>query len=74
MKQIAKLGILDWGIGGVSIYQIVKERLSDVAVVYFSDTGARPYGKMSRAELVARLNAVVSFLKSKGVTHLVIGC
>jgi glutamate racemase len=69
-----KLGILDWGIGGISVYKLVKERLDDVGVVYFSDTGATPYGKMSRAELVARLNAVIDFLKSKGVTHLVIGC
>ena len=69
-----KLGILDWGIGGISIYKIVKERLGDVSVVYFSDTGATPYGKMSRVELVKRLNSVIDFLKSKGVTHLVIGC
>ena len=72
MKQ--KLGILDWGIGGVSIYKIVKEKLDDVSVVYFSDTGAVPYGKMSRGELVERLNSVINFLKSKGVTHVVIGC
>lgn len=72
MKQ--KLGILDWGIGGISVYKLVKERLGDVSVVYFSDTGATPYGKMSRAELVARLNSVIDFLKTKGVTHLVIGC
>ena len=69
-----KLGILDWGIGGVSIYKLVKERFGDVPVIYFSDTGAVPYGKMSRGELVARLNAVVDFLKTKGVSHLVIGC
>ncbi len=72
MKQ--KLGILDWGIGGVSVFKLVKERLGDVAIVYFSDTGAVPYGKMSRAALIARLNAVIDLLKSKGVTHLVIGC
>ncbi len=69
-----KLAILDWGIGGVSIYRLVKEKLSDISVIYFSDTGATPYGKMSRAELVARLNKVIDFLKSKGATHLVIGC
>jgi glutamate racemase len=69
-----KLGILDWGIGGVSVYQIVKEKLGDASVVYFSDTGAAPYGKMSRSELVTRLNKVIDFLKTKGVTHLVIGC
>jgi glutamate racemase len=72
MKQ--KLGILDWGIGGISVYKLVKEKLGTVSVVYFSDTGATPYGKMSRGELIARLNAVIDFLKSKGVTHLVIGC
>ena len=72
MKQ--KLGILDWGIGGVSVYKLVKEKLGDCSVIYFSDTGATPYGKMSRGELVERLNAVARFLKSKGVTHLVIGC
>lgn len=69
-----KLGIVDWGIGGVSVYRLVKERLGDVSVIYFSDTGATPYGKMSRAALIERLNAVFDFLKSKGVTQLVIGC
>jgi len=72
MKQ--KLGILDWGIGGLSVYRLVKEKLGAGGVIYFSDTGATPYGKMSRGALVERLNAVIEFLKSKGVTHLVIGC
>lgn len=69
-----KLGIIDWGIGGIGVFELIKERRPEVSVVYFSDTGATPYGKMSRAELVARLNAVIDFLKSQGVTHLVIGC
>lgn len=69
-----RLAIIDWGIGGVSIYKLIKEKIGDVPVVYFSDTGATPYGKMTRPELVVRLNKVIGFLKSKGVTHLVIGC
>ena len=68
------LGILDWGIGGISIYKLVKGRKPDVPVIYFSDTGATPYGKMARHELSARLDLVIEFLKSKGVDHLVIGC
>ena len=70
----SNLGIIDWGIGGVSIYKLIKSRLGDVPVIYFSDTGATPYGKMSRFELVGRLNAVVDFLKTQGVSHVVIGC
>ena len=69
-----RLGIIDWGIGGVSISKLIKEQLGDVPVTYFSDTGVTPYGKMARTELAARLNSVIQFLKEKGVTHLVIGC
>ncbi len=68
-----RLGIIDWGIGGVSIYKLVRERLG-LSVTYLSDTGVTPYGKMTRPELTARLNAVIAYLKSREVTHLVIGC
>jgi glutamate racemase len=68
------LGILDWGIGGVGVYKLIKRRSPNASIVYLSDTGATPYGKMSRRELVQRLDLVVGYLKSEGVTHLVIGC
>jgi glutamate racemase len=68
------LGIIDWGIGGISIDKLVRERLGPVPTIYFSDTGATPYGRMTRPELVARLNKVIEYLRSRGVTHLVIGC
>ena len=73
-KSNLSLGIIDWGIGGVSIYKLIKARLGDIPIIYFSDTGATPYGKMSRRELVVRLTIVINLLKLNGVTHLVIGC
>lgn len=69
-----RLGIIDWGIGGVSIYASVKEKIGNVPVTYFSDTGVTPYGKMTRRELASRLNVVIKFLEARGVTHIVIGC
>jgi glutamate racemase len=69
-----QLAIIDWGIGGIGVYKLIKERQPDLPVIYFSDTGATPYGKMSRPQLISRLNAVIQMLKSKGVTHLVIAC
>lgn len=68
-----RLGIIDWGIGGISIYKLIQERLG-VSVIYFSDTGATPYGKMTKPELVARLNKGIEYLEFRGVTHLIIGC
>ncbi len=69
-----RLGIIDWGIGGISIYKLIKEQLGPVPVTYFSDTGVTPYGKMTRTELTARLDAVISFLRARGVTNVLIGC
>lgn len=68
------LGMIDWGIGGISIFKLIKERLGDIPVVYLSDTGATPYGMMERRAVAARLDRVVEFLKTRGMTHLVIGC
>jgi glutamate racemase len=68
------LGIIDWGIGGIGIYKHLKEKRPGVSAVYFSDTGATPYGKMHRDELASRLDLVVDFLSEKNVTHLIIGC
>lgn len=68
------LGIIDWGIGGVSTYKLIREKIGPVPTVYFSDTGVTPYGRMTRPELVARLDTVIEYLRSLGMTHLVIGC
>jgi len=69
-----RLAIIDWGIGGISIYRLIKQDLGDIPVTYFSDTGVTPYGKMTRPALIERLNTIIGFLASRGVTHLIIGC
>jgi glutamate racemase len=71
---MSRLGIIDWGIGGISLYRLIKAQRGRVPVTYFSDTGVTPYGKMTRSALVSRLNTVIGFLEERGVTHLVIGC
>lgn len=68
-----RLGILDWGIGGISIFRLVRPRI-DAPVTYFSDTGVTPYGKMNPGELRLRLDIVIDLLRGRGVTHVVIGC
>jgi glutamate racemase len=74
MKGQRYLGVIDWGIGGVGLYKLVKSELGSVPVIYLSDTGVTPYGKMSRPELVSRLNKVIAFLQVKGISHLALAC
>jgi glutamate racemase len=69
-----RLAIIDWGIGGISILKLIKKRIGDIPVIYFSDTGVTPYGKMTQPQLVDRLETVIEFLRNQGATHLVVGC
>jgi glutamate racemase len=49
------LGIVDWGIGGIGLLQRLDVRAPRLPVVYWSDTGAIPYGKQQTRDLSARL-------------------
>jgi glutamate racemase len=70
-----KLGILDWGIGGVGFYAMARARRPDLSIVYWSDAGTVPYGKQTPPELARRLVTVARWLKREaGVTHLAIAC
>jgi glutamate racemase len=66
---------LDWGIGGVGFYALARARLPELPVVYWSDAGAIPYGKLAPDELAGRIVAIARWLKGEaGVTHLAIAC
>jgi glutamate racemase len=70
-----KLGILDWGIGGVGFYALARARLPQLPIVYWSDAGAVPYGKQAPAELARRLVTIARWSKREaGVTHLAVAC
>ena len=45
------IGIMDWGIGGLTVYQAMRKRGLTTDVLYFSDSGTTPYGKLSKASL-----------------------
>jgi len=68
------LGILDWGIGGLDLYQKLRASGSTRDVVYWSDSGAPPYGTLPAAELAIRVGAVVEQLAREGCTRVVVAC
>ncbi|WP_158087136.1 glutamate racemase [Mycobacterium aquaticum] len=70
----ACLGIVDWGVGGVGLVRALDELAPGLDVLYWSDTGVTPYGRMHTGELVARLTAVVTALARRGATEVVLAC
>lgn len=72
---MSKIAICDWGIGGLGFYKSLREDLrSSVDVIYFSDAGFMPYGKVSKEALKARWQKVRSFLLNKEVDLIVVAC
>lgn len=70
-----RLGVVDWGIGGLGVVRELRALRPGLGFVYVSDSGAVPYGKQSRASLVQRLVEVCEHLAAgHGVTTLAVAC
>jgi glutamate racemase len=69
-----KLLVLDWGIGGLPLFQKLKTALPKTSMVYLSDSGSVPYGKQSSEQLHNRLEEIARFAKSLGITTIAIAC
>ncbi|MFV8049988.1 glutamate racemase [Mycobacterium sp. 48b] len=68
------LGIVDWGIGGIGLVRELDRCAPGLPVLYWSDAGVTPYGRMRGADLTVRLYAVVSELVRHGATEVVLAC
>jgi glutamate racemase len=68
------LGIVDWGIGGVGLVNALDRLAPGLPVLYWSDAGATPYGRMDADELTDRLKTVTTALAVLGATEVVLAC
>jgi len=68
------IGILDYGVGGIDLAQRIKTRQPDTPLLYFSDSGEIPYGKLSYAQLRKRVRHVLDFMFEQGAAHIVVAC
>jgi len=68
------IGIFDSGVGGLTVYRALHERLPNEHFVYLGDTARVPYGtkSLSTVERYAIENA--KFLESRGIKLLVVAC
>jgi len=70
----ARLGVVDWGIGGLGLVGMLDHAAPALPITYWSDTGAPPYGLVRTADLVRRLRMIVDRLAGEGCTEVVLAC
>lgn len=68
------IGIFDSGVGGLTVYRALHERLPNERFVYLGDTARVPYGTKSLATVERYAIENSKFLEAHGIKLLVVAC
>jgi glutamate racemase len=70
----APIGIFDSGVGGLTVFRAIEQRLPNESLIYLGDTARIPYGVRSPATIERYAYECASFVQSRGVKAIVIAC
>lgn len=68
------IGIMDSGIGGLTVARVLHQRYPKEGIVFLGDTARNPYGERSQAEIAHFSEAIKKFLLEKQVKMILIAC
>ena len=74
MDRNLPIGIFDSGVGGLTVYKALHERLPNERFVYLGDTARVPYGTKSLATVERYAVENSKFLEAHGIKLLVVAC
>ena len=74
MDRNLPIGIFDSGVGGLTVYRALHERLPNERFVYLGDTARVPYGTKSLATVERYAVENSRFLDAHGIKLLVVAC
>jgi len=69
-----KIGIMDSGIGGLTVLKECLNRLPAHEYLYYADSSNAPYGTKSKEEVYQLTKSVVDYLIEQGAEIIVIAC
>ncbi len=70
----AAIGVLDSGLGGLSIVRALRQSLPDEPILYYADSAFCPYGEREEAFIRTRTVMLSQELQRRGAKALVIAC
>src|SRR5579859_4755595 len=68
------IGVLDSGVGGLTVLNAIVQELPHESVVYIGDSRNTPYGAKTAEEIYHLSRKLIEFLREKKVKVIVIGC
>lgn len=70
----APVGVLDSGVGGLSVLGEIRRLLPDESLLYVADCGHIPYGEKTPEYIRQRCAIIADFLLGQGAKALVVAC
>lgn len=68
------IGVIDSGVGGLSILNNLTQHYSNHNFVYIADAAHLPYGQKSYTYLLERATRITQFLQEKNISTIVVAC
>ena len=68
------IGVMDSGVGGLSVLKHIRELMPHENLIYFADSKHAPYGNKTPKQIEQRVFAAAKFLLTHGAKALVIAC
>lgn len=70
--QVARILIFDSGVGGLSVFQAIRQHYPQCSLFYASDNEAFPYGPKSESELIDRVDDVLHRLQQATQADIIV--
>ena len=74
MDKMQPIGVLDSGVGGLSVLKCLHQMLPYEDFIYVGDTARTPYGTRSEQEIRGFVGEIIDWLAAKNVKQVVIAC
>ena len=68
------IGVLDSGIGGVTVLREILKQGINAKFIYYSDSKHNPYGDKSSDEVYSIVKTIIDYLLDKGCVVIVLAC
>ena len=70
----APIGVIDSGVGGLSVLKCLQQALPQESFIYLGDTARTPYGSRSEKEIRSFVEDMLVWLDKQGVKLVVVAC
>lgn len=68
------IGVMDSGVGGISVLRVLRKQLPDENYIFYGDSGNAPYGEKDDDTIRALSERVMLHLKAQGTKAVIIAC